>query len=158
MLTNLKVEYRKATKEDARVIYDWANEEVAREASFYSEPIKWENHLLWFNKKLKDDNTLILIFQYEQNPVGLVRIEIADETIIGISIDRRFRGKKLAPVLLKKACSEFWKKLDSPVFAYIKKDNVASIKSFEKAGFLFEKNGIVNNAECYVYVLKKTIQ
>jgi len=154
MLANLTIEYRKATKDDAKIIYNWANESIVREASFYSEPISWEKHLIWFNKKLYDENTLILIFQHENVPVGIVRIEKTNEIIIGISIDKKFRGKKLAPVILKMACAEFWKKTNDPILAFIKKNNATSVKSFDSAGFSFYKNDIVNGKDCFVYIKK----
>lgn len=146
-----KLSYRRATINDARLLYDWANEPLVREASFYSDPIVWENHVAWLERKLQDSNAKILIFESENKVAGQVRIENGEEAIIGISIDEYFRGKKLAPSMLRMACEEFWKNNNNAVFAYIKTDNTASVKSFEKAGFKFERNDCINENDCFVY-------
>jgi len=155
MLEHSTIKFRMAGIEDAKLIYDWANDVEVREASFYSEPIKWETHLNWLTKKLNDKNSLFLVFYQESKPVGLVRIEDSGEAIIGITIDYRFRGKKLAPILLNKACSVFWGKSDQSILAFIKKTNLASVKSFEKAGFKFYRNDTVNGNACSVYIKTK---
>ena len=155
MLEHSTIKFRMAGIEDAKLIFDWANDVEVRAASFYSEPISWENHLNWFTKKLNDKNSLFLIFHQETKPVGLVRIDNSDEAIIGISIDSRFRGKRLAPTLLNKACSEFWKKHNQSVLAFIKNTNIASVKSFEAAGFKFHRNDTVNGNACSVYIKTK---
>ncbi|MCW3807466.1 GNAT family N-acetyltransferase [Plebeiibacterium marinum] len=149
-----ELSYRRATIGDAKLLYEWANEPLVRKASFYSDTIIWENHVAWFKRKLKDSNAQILIFESENRAAGQVRIENGEEAIIGISIDEYFRGKKLAPMILKMSCKEFWKNNNNPVFAYIKTDNTASVKSFKKAGFKFERNDCVNGNDCFVYKVK----
>lgn len=150
-----KLSYKNAKANDAKLLFIWANEPTVRSVSFYQEPIEWENHVSWLDKKLEDPNSLILLFSAESIPVGMVRIEKDTEAIIGISIDAFFRGKKLAAKMLKMACLEFWKNNTMPIFAYIKTNNIASIKSFEKAGFNFERNDTINNCDCFVYKIEK---
>lgn len=155
MIDTSELKYRKAKKDDAEILFNWANELVVRNASFNPDLIIWEKHIAWFNTKLKDKNVLILIFTVKDIPAGQVRIEIVNEAIIGISIDSAFRGYKLAPTMLKMACHEFWKENELSVYAFIKKDNIASVKSFEKVGFVFDRNDKVDGMECFVYKIEK---
>ena len=55
--------------------------------------------------------------------------------IVGITIDENYRGRKLAADFLSKTCCKFKRIASNPIMAYIKEDNIASIRSFEKAGF-----------------------
>lgn len=151
----MKISYRRADNDDAKLLFDWANDPVVRESSFHTGAISWDNHVNWYNNRLQDKNTKILIFQLDNRDIGVVRIEIKDKVIIGISIDADFRGKKLAPKMLIIACELFWKESELPIYAYIKKENAASIKSFEKAGFALLQEDIINGFESIELICKK---
>jgi len=139
--------YRFANKNDANLIFNWSNDPLVRGMSFDRRQISWRDHIEWFSQKLKDENAMILIFQKDNVDVGVVRIELKEKAVIGISIASEFRGKKFASEMLLKGCEAFWKKDKIPIFAYIKKDNVASIKSFQKAGFAYRRDTIINGFE-----------
>ncbi len=130
---------RPATPSDIRLYFDWANDPETRQQSFNSEPISWENHEAWFARKVADPNALLLVFETDNNvPVGQVRFEkqTEGEVIIGISVDNAFRGRGLATQLVAEACrvcGEHWGNV--PITAYIKPENQASIRAFERAGF-----------------------
>jgi RimJ/RimL family protein N-acetyltransferase len=123
--------------------------------SFNSTQISWIDHVEWFTQKLSDENTMILIFQSNNSNVGVVRIELKEKAVIGISIATEFRGKKLASEMLIMACEVFRKEKKNPIFAYIKKDNIASIKSFKKAGFTFRRETIINGFESVELIFEK---
>ena len=148
VLIHTKINYgltiRKANLKDAELYFKWANDDEVRKQSFNSNLIDWNNHFQWFNKKVIDENYLLFIFETDNGEtVGQVRLEkIADTqfSIIGISLSQNFRGKKLASQLLIKASTLFFN--ENPTYtirAYIKKDNFASIKSFEQAGYIFHQ-------------------
>ena len=140
---------RPATAADAQLYFDWANDPITRQQSFNSAPISWENHVAWFNRKLADPATLMLVFEVKSgDPIGQVRFEKQpdDEVIIGVSLDAFFRGKGLASTLIQAAISagrEHWRNSAEAgtaihITAYIKPENVASIRAFERAGFHFD--------------------
>ena len=142
------IHYRKATIKDVEIIFNWSNDPVVRQFSFNSEPIAYENHVNWFNAKLLDDSSFFYIFSNTQNEnIGLVRIENKEaETIIGILIDKNHRGKSYSSEMLLQATSAFFKIFpEKSIRAYIKNNNLASIKSFTKAGFINSQNIIINN-------------
>jgi folate-dependent phosphoribosylglycinamide formyltransferase PurN/RimJ/RimL family protein N-acetyltransferase len=130
--------FRKAELKDVRLYFNWTNEKLVRSQSFISKPITFEEHNKWFLKKLLDVNTTMLIFIDGDDNIGQVRIEkfTNKQAKIGISIQRKFRGKKYAVKMLDLASNYFFKNnLDFTINAFIKKDNIGSIKSFEKAGY-----------------------
>ena len=145
----MKLTCRKATIGDIELVYQLSNEELTRKNSFNSEPIEFATHEKWFTQKLTDNKSHFMIFEDDNStPVGLVRIECKAETVIGITIDKNFRGLGISVDMLNIATEDFHKKTPTAsILAYIKKNNEASIKAFEKAGFTFVKNLTINNAE-----------
>ena len=121
-----------------------------------SEKITFEEHQQWFEKKLKDKNSLFLILQFFGNDAGVVRFQIKENhAIIGISISKDFRGKKLAASFLSKSAKYYFKQNSLPILAYVKPSNIASARSFEKAGFKFFKEEIFNEFSSVVYKLTR---
>lgn len=135
--------YRTAQPADARLYFDWANDPVTRQQSFNSAPISLETHTAWFTRKLADPNALLLLFFNEmREPVGQVRFErtpvadMPDEIIISISVDAGQRGKGTAAQLIREGCAVCRERWDAvTIHAYIKANNQASIRAFERAGF-----------------------
>ncbi len=152
------LKFRKAITEDVILFYNWANDETVRQQSFHSNPIDLDNHIKWFNNKIADNNCEIYVFENEQkNKVGQIRLQKEEENIyiIGISIAKEYRGKGYAVELLKLSSNFFLSNnIDQTIYAYIKSNNIASIKSFLKAGFVFEKELIFNNSKSVLYTKK----
>lgn len=132
--------HRVAAPDDVLLYFNWANDPDTRQQSFNSAPIPWEAHQAWFARKVSDPNALLLVFEREPGePVGQVRFEkqADNEVIIGISVDKAFRGRGLASQLIAdgcEVCRTLWGNV--PVSAYIKPDNQPSMRVFEKAGFV----------------------
>lgn len=153
---NNELTVRKANLNDSKLYFEWANDEEVRTQSFNSNSIDWLNHQKWFNDKVKNVNCSLFVFETNQKEtVGQVRIEKSGETntcIIGVSVSKDFRGKKLANQLISKASSLFLKENPSYIVnAYVKKDNFASIKSFEQAGFIFSQSLNYQGSESLLY-------
>lgn len=138
------VTLRAATPDDARLLFDWANDPTVRAVSFSSAPIPWERHGPWFSARLADaDCRLWIAADPSGAPLGMVRFEAAgQEAVISVSVDQRRRGKNLGVLLIWKACRLLFREQPvTAVQALVKPDNAASIRAFEKAGF--EKQGEV---------------
>lgn len=146
--------FRNAEEKDVRLVYEWANDPVTRSQSFNSDPIPYDNHVVWFNSRLRDKDHMMLIFFNEENEaVGMVRFDnLEDHVVIGINIAPDQRGKSYASRILSMAMED--KKRGLPVYAYIKEDNIASVKSFSRAGFQFEKQLLYNNINSVLYIWK----
>ena len=137
-------------------MFDWSNDDLVRQNSFNSEKLIFQNHDKWFSDKLKDDKHLFLIAMVNNQEAGLVRYSIEEtHAVVGISISESFRGKQLAVGFLVESAKQYFKTNALPIFAYIKKDNIASIKSFEKAGYVYLKDAEVNGHDSKVYHLEK---
>lgn len=130
--------YRVARPDDVQLYFDWANDPDTRQQSFRTEPIPFTMHQAWFSRKLADPNALLLVFERDGQAIGQVRIEhLRDENVIGISLDKAFRGKGLSVPLLTMATAEFFACFSDEhiIHAYIKPGNQASARAFERAGF-----------------------
>jgi RimJ/RimL family protein N-acetyltransferase len=142
--------FRKAKLDDVEIYYKWLNDTEVRNQSYNSTTVEFENHKNWFESKIKNEMYFLLIFQnIDKQNVGQTRIQKQGnkEALIGISIDKKHRGKNYASRMLKIA-SECFLSLN-PGFiinAFIKIENVVSEKSFKKAGF--ELAEIVEYEKC----------
>jgi len=56
---------------------------------------------------------------------------------------------------LDKAVEIYFEDNEMPILAEIKKENRASIKSFERAGFIYQQTEVVDEVERIQYQLKK---
>jgi len=152
--TVLNINYRRADKKDIDIIFNLANDEKARANSFHSGKIKYEEHQKWFLNKITDKNSLLIIAELDNSVVGLIRYDNEiNHSIVGLNISPIFRGKKLSARLLKESASKFSSKINFPIHALIKETNIPSIKAFEKAGYSFLKNEIINNHKSLLYLL-----
>ena len=155
---NRELSYRKATEKDLMLYFKWANDVSVRENSYRSEVISIENHTNWFLNKIVDGTCLMFVFEdHIGKPVGQVRIETKNEAhaIIGISNDANHRGKGYASQMLHKACESFFVNVPTTtISAYIKIENKASEKAFQKAGFLLESEVEYEGCPSYHYIKK----
>ena len=152
MENKMNLHFRFANENDSKLYFDWANDELVRENSFNKEPILHENHVKWFQSKLQSKDCFFYLFLNDENkPVGQVRIDKGgDEIIIGISIDKNFRGQSLGGILLEMASDDYLSKHPTAtILAYIKKENTASLNIFMKAGFTNKETVIAHNSESY---------
>ncbi len=147
--------FRNADKNDVKLLFDWTNDNLVRQQSFNSDKIEYKQHLKWFTGKLQDKYTLFWIAQKDETPIGLVRFDIQnDYAVIGVSIDKNQRGKGYGGAILTQASQSFVNVFRLPIYAYIKQTNIASIRSFEKAGYVFEKYEVINEVDSVLYIKK----
>lgn len=146
---------RKITSKDKTLVYEWSNDELTRANSFNSKQISFEEHSIWFDNKLADKNAFYYICETKGTPAGLIRFDLnSNKLVIGITVDRKFRGKNLSSKFICKGCETVKQILDLPIYAYIKNTNIYSIKSFEKAGFIYEGDLKINDIDSYEYIFK----
>lgn len=138
------LQLRAAREGDCRLLWEWANDPDVRAASFSSDPIPWETHLSWFTAKLGESRSsaakcrMFVAEDEEGLPIGHIRFEMrADETWeVSISLSSRIRGRGLASELIETGVRELMKSNGSSrIHAYVKPENVPSVKSFERARF-----------------------
>jgi RimJ/RimL family protein N-acetyltransferase len=147
---------REVTENDSELIFNWSNDPLVRSQSFKSNKIEFKNHENWLKEKLKNDNSLLLINQFKSNNIGLVKFEVEKENCtVGLLLDKKYRGQGLSSLMLRISSAFYFHRFLIPISAYIKESNIASIKSFEKAGYKFFNNTKVNGFNTLVYKLEK---
>lgn len=146
----MKIGIRDATLNDTETLFNWANDVETRKNSFTTAAVDWAQHVLWFNKKLIDNTSKIYILLFDEKPIAVVRFEIKDTTIIGITVSPEYRGLGLGSKCLILACSKFWENNNTDILAYIKIENIASQRIFKKAGFQFLKEDFFNGLKCII--------
>jgi RimJ/RimL family protein N-acetyltransferase len=134
---NLSV--REATMDDAKLLWEWANDPSVRERSFNPEPIKWEAHINWLQKQMDSPDTRFYLLLENGEPVGQIRYdrdEAGESAEIAFSVAREHRGKRLGIEILQFTCDRALKDLDCrQITALVIKGNEASRKAFLRAGF-----------------------
>jgi UDP-2,4-diacetamido-2,4,6-trideoxy-beta-L-altropyranose hydrolase len=132
------IKLRPVKEEDCELLWQWANDPVIRSVSFSSEYISWSDHVQWFASKLGDQNCVFYIALNQDNvPIGQVRYEITDkEATISLALAESFRGQGYGGNLILLGCKKLGQNsVIERMNAYIKPDNLASIRAFVKSGF-----------------------
>jgi spore coat polysaccharide biosynthesis predicted glycosyltransferase SpsG/GNAT superfamily N-acetyltransferase len=131
------IQFRKATREDSYQLWRLANDTKVRRNSFNPEPISYEQHLRWFEKKLESSSSIIYVLDVSGVLLAQVRYDGKDETAeIDYAVIPGFRRKGLGTRILEITSENACRELGvSGVQGIVKKDNKASASSFLKAGF-----------------------
>lgn len=127
-----------ASYADSDDLLELANDAMVRKNSFSQERIAAQGHQKWLQGVLADPSRLLLKVTSKGAFVGQVRFDglDKDECVISFSLSPLVRGLSMADKILLQAVSLVAKKYRiKTVIAEIKKENFASIRSFEKAGF-----------------------
>jgi len=147
-----KLSFELANSKDLMDVYILSNDTDVRKKSFNSNPISLEDHTKWFNSKIKDNNSVYYVIRNMKNnfvsQIRFDKIAGCNDWVVGISISPKYRGKKLSSMLLKSAISKLHiNKNVTGVYAYVKEENIPSIRSFQKAGFMAVGKELVQGSE-----------
>ena len=154
LFDNLSI--REVNNKDIYFVYYLNNESSVRKNSYNSEYIKLSDHKKWFKDQLIKNGDYFFILEHSDKPIGQVRFEMQkDHSVIGISISKNFRGKGFAIKGLNLSLENYFRHNSNPVYAYIKRSNTASVRLFEKAGFHYYKDVVLNNIDSFVYKKEK---
>lgn len=150
---------RPVTGEDAKQLFEWTNEAETRKNSFSSEPVLWENHIQWLEKKLADENCLFFILMLKDSAVGTVRLDIEEESHTGTvsySIDKQFRGMGFGGQILTLVEEKAKEAGLSYLVGEVKVENKASGKCFLKNKYyILKENDIEVSHDTKVSYQKK---
>ena len=112
----------------------------------------------WFNSKLNDPGCYFYIAEKRQGePIGQIRFDIdGREATISISLDRRFRAQGHGSEIIRLASKKITEVSRADrINAYIRRDNTASIMSFQKAGFKATQDEGISEQQAFHLILKK---
>ena len=131
---------RSATNKDLAVLFDWRNDKSVARNTFNQDPIAWDVHQKWFYEKLNSLESIILIGEVDEVPIGVLRYEIRNPktALVSIYLDPNTQGRGYGYQLLLEG--EKWLNLMFPAItetiAEIIEGNNASEIIFSKAEFL----------------------
>lgn len=135
---NDKLHLRRAAKSDVDILYEWANDAIARQNAFNTYFISYIEHIGWFNKVMEDSNQVQYILMAGDEAIGQIRLTIEDTVAeIDYSISKAARGhgygRQIIELIKKKAAEDYphVKKL----MGKVKPFNDASYNCFTKNGF-----------------------
>ncbi|ABW20042.1 GNAT family N-acetyltransferase [Alkaliphilus oremlandii] len=133
----LKYNFKNIEKNDCDLIFEWANDETVRNNSFNSNTIEYEEHVKWFDEKLKSTDSIMHIFEVNNVSVGLIRLDRFDDKsfLINYSIAKEHRGRGYATYLLQLIKDKYKTNF---LIGKVKSTNSASIKAFMKAGYIMK--------------------
>jgi RimJ/RimL family protein N-acetyltransferase len=142
---------RRATPADAALLWQWRNDPVARNNSFNTDAIPWEQHEKWFNQRVTADDTRIYLLEDKGTSVAQIRYERREGVahIGGISVPAPHRGKGYGREVVKRTLSQACADLGvEKVIAIVKTANHASLRTFLSVGFVLEKSVMERGVEC----------
>jgi RimJ/RimL family protein N-acetyltransferase len=135
---------RPATLSDAELLLAWRNEPATRAASRESVRIAPAEHADWLRGTLASVDCDLLIVELRGRPVGQVRFDRSDENYeMSVALDRCLRGKGLGAKLI--AAGSRWlyqhRPISGEIEAHVRRENVASVAAFRRAGFEIDSSG-----------------
>ena len=130
---------RPVVAEDVGLLFGWANDPGTRAASLATEPIPWDDHVAWLERRLARPEAPTLLAVVDGEPVGVVRFDPLDDRSaeISITLDPTHRGRRLAaPVIVAGCCAAFAgdPALDR-IDARVRTGNTRSVRAFLAADF-----------------------
>ncbi len=133
------VRVRKATLKDAAFLLALRNDPDVRRQFIDTSTVKLPNHIRWLTAVLNDaDRVLLVGMNASKRPIGQIRFDVArGVSDISLSIAKPFRGKGYGVQMVLKGMLFMKKRFQGVrVKAKIKRKNMASIITFERAGFV----------------------
>ncbi len=147
------MQFRRISPEDIDLLFKWTNDPSVRSMSVNTDPVLWENHVNWFNKNLNNPNVLIFIFSVKDIPVGVIRFNHNNSTYtISYSVASEFRNMGYGKMIVELGVQEI---KEGIILAYVKPENVSSVKIFLVQGFTQSEDIDEHNNPILKFILIK---
>lgn len=156
-----------AQEQDMMITFEWASNPYLRKFSPNSGSIPMETHQRWFHKKLEDPNCRFYIVKVNGLAAGTCRLDFINynaDAEISYLLDPQFHGKglglKTIQELVEKAKLELTPAIPRiNLIATVHKQNVASLRIFEKAEFeLTSPENNDNQLQAEYVVFKRVLE
>ncbi len=135
-----------ANQKHCKKIWEWRNDEITRSMSINSAYISWIDHKNWYKKIINDTTTYLFVGYLDNELIGVSRFDRFENSTnnyrISININPNKRGYGIGKMFLAETIENFWEEVPDvdSLIAEIKKENIASIKTFKINNFKLEKN------------------
>ena len=134
---------RFAKMTDAKILFEWRNDLMTRDASHNTSEIRFEDHLVWLENSLTNQHRKLFVAEINGVPVGTVRADQSDGTWeISWTVAPEHRGRGLG----KRIVSKLARSIIGPIRAEVKAENIASVRIAESIGMrlISEANGVLH--------------
>jgi RimJ/RimL family protein N-acetyltransferase len=153
------VRIRGAGPDDCRRFWEWRNHPSVRLVAFDQTPIPYGAHVSWFQRKLRDPSTRMLVaVGPEGEDIGYVRCEIAGGTgEISVGLAAAEQGKGYGPLALHAAAA--WLLRDPALQrlrAHVRPGNERSLRAFERAGYVANPPVRMHGEDVHELILERT--
>ena len=153
----MKLEFRTIVPEDARLLWEWANEEGTRRYSFHPAPIPWETHEAWVQRQLTLCAAGDVYWQMllaNGSPVGQIRYAREEgAAVISLCVAPDQRGHGYGQTLVGDTVQAASTTLQAPlVRALVLAENEGSRRLFRHCGFEEQPSEQIEGKECYTYL------
>ena len=147
---------RRTAAEDILPLFDLANDPDVRANSGSVAPIVWEEHSAWFARATQEATLqLLTLVDGCGQFMGQLRFDCSEagRAVMSVSIVERARGLGLGTAIIQRAVARLLAaEPQRTVEAVVKNANVASLRSFSRAGF----KRVRQDAESVVLHLNET--
>lgn len=139
-LLHFPIVLRPARKSDEKNILSWRNNPAVRKASIQTIKISALQHHHWFQQKLHDNYSQLLIAESAGTAIAVLRYDFSknkSSAVVSIFLTPKFIGSGLGSEVLKAGTvwlRKHFRKIKR-INAVIRSENIASIKSFTSAGY-----------------------
>ncbi len=129
---------RLTQKSDVKMLYQWQCIAGIRKYSHHPTMPSYQQHCQWFASKIHDVNCLFHIIQYQQQDVGMIRLDkltqLTDKSyLVSILVVPALQGQGIATkalALVRQLLPEMH------LYAQIQAENKASIRLFTQSGYV----------------------
>lgn len=128
--------------DDGELLRSWRNDKISLSMSTNADFVDKESHVKWLIKKLNDPLCEMYVAEISGTPVGVVRTEFDRErSRLSWTVSPHHRGKGYGKKMVLSVVSD----AGGAFCAFIREDNLASMKIAEAAGFfcLKKENGFL---------------
>ena len=135
-LTVDRITLRRASLDDAEMLYRWRSDPATRTASHDTAEIRFDAHVAWLIIVLADPTRTVYMAEHNGVAVGTVRTDVRDRVHeLSWTIAPESRGVGFGTEMVLRLASS----ISGPITAQVKAGNAASIRIAEAAGMRLEK-------------------
>lgn len=116
---------RPASRDDARLLFEWRNDESTRRMFKNKEVVRWDDHLDWLDARLKLATPNLFVFEADGTPAATFRIDGRD---LSYAVAPEHRNRGIAKLMLTEVRARFGR-LRAEIYA----ENLPSIKAASAA-------------------------
>ena len=155
---SLLVRLRRARADDARQLWEWANDPTVRASAFDPAPIAWDDHVAWLQRLLGRDGSAVWIAVDPTGvPLGQVRVEVdgAGRGTVDVSLAPERRGQGWAGAVLaaiaRRAAADLEPHGLRELVASVLVGNESSARAFVSADFTPGPDGSTGGRQHHTY-------